>query len=85
MQDAHDTKLLLVDLTSNFFVLWTNILVYIIIHRAGYFVLPRNFIGGEKCPMYSKQKTNDEEIEKPMEIELDNVPVNSNKVGHLEI
>ena len=28
---------------------------------------------------------NDEEIEKPMQISWDNVPLNSNKVGHLEI
>ena len=31
-----------------------------------------------------KQGTNDEEIEKPMQISWDNVPLNSNKVGHLE-
>ena len=32
-----------------------------------------------------KQGTNDEEIEKPIHISWDNGPLNSNKVGHLEI
>ena len=32
-----------------------------------------------------KQGTNNEEIEKPMHISWDNVQLNSNKAGHLEI
>ena len=49
-------------------------------------VLPRNFIGGDKCPMCSKycgtvtikQGTNDENIKKRKQISWDNVPLNSN-------
>ena len=57
-------------------------------------VLSRNFIGGDKCPMSSKncgtvlikQGTNyGKKIKKQMQISWDNVPLNPEKVGHLVI
>ena len=44
---------------------------------------PQNYCG--TVTVLIKQGTNDEKIKKQVQISWDNVPLNPNKVGHLEI